>query len=121
MEVKLFEVRDRATFMPVMAVKLATRDEREAYLLGRAGYAREAVEGTADVEPYVILVTLVAVEAEYDPFQWSTRARTLPAAHQHIIAHWDELKSGDVVDVEYVLGETQAPKVSEMQTAGGAW
>jgi hypothetical protein len=34
-------------------------------------------------------------------------------AHHWIIEHWDELKDSDVVDVEFILGETQQPKVSE--------
>jgi len=40
-------------------------------------------------------------------------ARTMLEAHRHVAAHWNELQSGDVVDVEFILGETAAPKVSE--------
>ena len=34
-------------------------------------------------------------------------------AHRHIQYSWDELESGDVVDVEYILGESKFKKVSE--------
>jgi hypothetical protein len=34
----------------------------------------------------------------------------MSTAHNFIAEHWAELNSGDVVDVEYILGETSAPK-----------
>ena len=119
--VKLFEIRDRATFMPVMAVRLNVRhfaersgneDYIETWLLQRAGYGAEAINGVESTDPYVILVKLDGVEAKYDPFEWHNR-RTLHVAHLHIIAHWDELKSGDLIDVEFLLGETPQPKKTE--------
>ena len=30
-------------------------------------------------------------------------------------AHWDDLKDGDVVDVQFIRGETAEKKVSEIQ------
>jgi hypothetical protein len=39
--------------------------------------------------------------------------RTLPESHQYIKNHWDELKTGDVIDVEYITGETLQPKQSQ--------
>ncbi|KKL90716.1 hypothetical protein LCGC14_1901950, partial [marine sediment metagenome] len=39
--------------------------------------------------------------------------RTVAEAHRYVAAHWDELKSGDVIDVEFVLDETTEKKVSE--------
>ena len=41
----------------------------------------------------------------------------MPVAHNYIIEHWHELKDGDVVDVQFILGETKAPKVSERRSA----
>jgi hypothetical protein len=34
-------------------------------------------------------------------------------AHNFIQAQWDTLTTGDVVDVEFILGETLEPKQSE--------
>lgn len=34
-------------------------------------------------------------------------------AHQFIEDHFDELNDGEVVDVQFILGETKVPKVSE--------
>ena len=38
MQVKLFEVRDSATFIPAIAIKLSARNEAEHFLLFRSGY-----------------------------------------------------------------------------------
>lgn len=110
MHTKLFEVRDKATFIPVMATRVAplegTSTLPEVYLLRRAGFG----------DPMVILCRLecsgVDNNATYDPYSWHG-ARTMGAAHVHIQKHWEELESGAVIDVEYILGETSKPKNSE--------
>lgn len=119
MEIKLFEVRDRNTFMPVMAVKLGIRQGRrdgaELFLLRRAGYGlTQLMPTTQGMEPYVILCKLDGVEAQYDPFGWPN-PRTLGTAHTHIIRNWSTLETGDVIDVEYILKETSTPKQSERE------
>jgi hypothetical protein len=53
----------------------------------------------------------------YDPYDWPRDPRTKPNAHQYIADHWSTLKDGDVIDVEYLLGETLRPKPSERETA----
>lgn len=111
MTVKLVEIRDSATCIPAMAVHLRNRDEAEFFLL-RAGYSKEQIGGREDdVEPYIILWRLVGGEANYDPYGWTNR--TMAHAHKYLIDHWREVTSGDVVDVEFILGESQAPKRSE--------
>jgi hypothetical protein len=40
----------------------------------------------------------------------------MPEAHKYIIEHWYDLKTGDVVDVEFALGESEKPKLSERIT-----
>jgi hypothetical protein len=113
MDIKLLEIRDRGTFIPAMAIHLRNRDPQEFFLLRRAGYSPEQIGGRAeDVEPYVILCKLVEVEAHYDSYDWPNQ-RTMGNAHRYIIEHWTELASGDVVDVEYALGETKTAKASE--------
>lgn len=114
MEIKIFELRDRGTFMPVMAIRLSAEPAtRDLYLLRRAGYGEDQLlNPSLAPEPYVILVKLDGVEAQYDPYSWTQR-RTLPVAHMHIIANWNTLHSGNVIDVEYILGETNAPKFAE--------
>lgn len=129
--VKLFEVRDRATFLPVIAVRLVvpvisgyvrgivedTPRDTERWLLRRAGYAREQIENPTDT-PYILLVKLDGAQAQYDPYSWHGVGRTMGAAHQYIIDYWNKLKSGDVIGVEFIAGESAAPKQSERVTHG---
>lgn len=108
METKVFEIRDSATFIPVLATKMASDNEQESYLIKHVGYSSSHV---------CILVTYLAEnKSYYDPFQWST-ARTMPIAHQYIINNFDELATGSVIDVQFILGETDEPKLSERLTA----
>lgn len=121
MVVKLFEVRDRGTFMPVMAVRLVPTAqslwfEKELWLLRRAGYSIEQLQVQPDdlnFQPYIVLCKLDEVEAQYDPFRWPMPPRTLRIAHMHIIDNWWELNSGDLIDVEFIVGESKEPKPSE--------
>ena len=115
MEIKMFEVRDRATFIPVMAIKPNPRCEAERALLARGGFGRDAEAQ----QRYTIVVKMNdSMGATYDPYAWVKCGRTMNHAHRHIEANWDKLASGDVVDVEFILGETAAPKESEASHAG---
>lgn len=100
---KCLEVRDRMTFIPVVAINTAPANEGQRYLLRRAGYNAEGAT--------VILVSLNDCRGQNDPYEWNSR--TMGSAHVYIEAHWDELNDGDVVDVEFILGETTEPKKSE--------
>lgn len=120
MDVKLIEIRDKVTCIPAMAVRLRNRTPEEFFLLRRAGYGADQIGGQEESlgtlaggrEPYIILCKLDGVEAEYDPYNWRS-SRTMPVAHRWLIEHWGETTSGDVLDVEFVLGESAAPRVSE--------
>lgn len=107
MRVKIFEVRDEHTFIPAVAVQMtpsASDFEAQRYLLRRVGYPME--------RPQVVLFRASGNgEAFSDPYQWPNR--TMRTAHLHILAHFDSLTDGDVVDVEFILGESSAPKTSE--------
>lgn len=103
---KLFEIRDKATFIPAIGMRLcsthARNNAQENYLLRRAGYGDE---------PLVLLAKLDGGDAYYDVYNWDNR--TMQVAHDYITTHWDELESGAVIDVEFILGETTRPKASE--------
>lgn len=103
MKVKLFEVRDRMTFLPVMAVKTLWDNEQQRYLLRRVGFQEV---------PAVILTRLNGeTSSSSDAYFWTDR--TMQTAHLYILEHFDKLNDGDVVDVEFILGETDKPKTSE--------
>jgi hypothetical protein len=125
MEVKLIELRDRGTFISCMAIRLTYRDAQERFLLRRAGFADEQIDplsAVGAVLPYVILCSLEdgSLGAHYDPYSWRNQ-RTFGTAHRFLIDHWRHVQPGQVVDVEYILGETEAPKQSELITAGAAY
>lgn len=108
MECKILEVLDSMTYIPVLAVLLEPEIEAEEYHLGRAGF-RGGV--------FVLLYKLQTNQAHWDPANWAAN-RTLLVAHEHIGRNWAELHSGDVVDVEYLLGETPAPRKSQREPHG---
>lgn len=120
LECKTFELRDRMTFIPIVAVNCGVREttrplertSEDQYLLRRAGYGPDC--------DCIILTRLDAQggkssQACCDPFMWNDR--TFTVAHQYIEANWGELASGQVIDVEFLLGEVTTPKVSERETA----
>lgn len=108
MQFKVLEIRDEGTFIPALAIKMLGANETQAYYLRRLGYP---ADGSS-----IMLMVLDSGKATNDPYEWSSRGmgpRTMPNAHVSIIKHFDELKDGDVVDVQVILGETARPKVSE--------
>jgi hypothetical protein len=106
---KFFELRDAATFIPVLCVCIQLEDlkEEERYLAGRAGFGKG--------RPFIYMFELTSDRGFWDPERWGTE-RTKYVSHKYICEKWDELKSGDVIDVEYILGIRNEPKISERLT-----
>lgn len=111
MKAKALEIRDEGTFIAALAVDMnppepgAPGYAAQRYLLRRCGYA-------CDGRSNIVLTRLAGTgKATCDPYEWG--GRTWPVAHDYIIKHWDELRDGDVVDVQFILGETKQRKASE--------
>lgn len=102
MKTKIFEIRDRATFIPVLCTKLKSYDQREASLLGAAGYSAES--------NFVMVTELENPKNTQYSCYYGRNDRTFTVAHQHIEENFDSLKTGDVIDVEFILGETTKRK-----------
>jgi hypothetical protein len=98
MTFKLFEIRDKATTISALAVQVSKAD---GWIMERAGFG----------QPMVYLIALATQACRFDPWGWGDR--TFHTAHMHIAEHFDELMDGQVVDVEFLLGETTKPKRSE--------
>ena len=100
---KRFEIRDRMTCIVAAALNMAAHSESDQsnWLVRKAGY----------VSPAIFVIHMSDGVGRADPYEWNTR--TMQAAHQYIEANWDSLKDGDLIDVEFILGESKAPKVSE--------
>lgn len=108
MIVKTLEIRDSATFMPVIAIKPIADNEGQRYLLRRDGY------DAGPDEQCVILIKPQCDGVAYDPYHW-IGARTMQVAHIYIAENWDTLHDGDVVDIQFILGETAMSKISERE------
>jgi len=99
--VKYLEIRDRLTCVKAFAFKLP----RELPALARAaGFGK----------PAVFFGKLDGTDVTYDPFKHKPVGRTMKEAHLWLRDNYDSVESGDVIDVEYILGETDEPKESEV-------
>ena len=97
--IKTVEIRDRATLIPAFAIKMLPGDEKELFLFKGAGYRW--------ANPCIMLV---AIEAPWNSARcsddWINRSgRTFPVAHKWIEDNFDTIKNGEVIDVEFILGE----------------
>ena len=104
MECKLLTVIDTATEMQVVALRADELGRAphplERSVLAKAGFGRIPSEQ----RDYVILGMLTNLgETTYDPHRWKNR--TMFAAHQVLLAHWEEFTSGDVFDVRPYFNE----------------
>lgn len=110
MEIKLIEIRDSATFIPAIAIKMGANDSAEHYLLSRSGYGTT----NEDMSKYVFLARLQEMQFQYETFMWGD-ARTMPVIHEYLQKRWEDVESGQVLDVQYILMENPQPKVSERE------
>ena len=104
MIIKLLEVRDRATLLPVFAIDTAASNEGQRYLLRRCGF-------NPDGKSIIIARLNGEGNSSADAYHWNDR--TMQTAHLYIEEHFYELDDGDVIDVEFILKETDKPKISE--------
>ena len=106
---KVIEIRDRGTHIEAMAIRMQTDNPaQECGIHYRGGHPRNGSS--------IVLMRLHDLRATNDPYEWphiTGDGRTMPNAHDYILTHFDEIKDGDVVDVEYILGESSTPKMSE--------
>jgi len=113
---KVLEVRDSGTHIPVLAIRLLAKNGIQNYYVhDRMGYPRDG-SGIA-------MILLNDCNGNCNPYWWGDR--TCATAHHYIYDHFEELNDGDVVDVEFILGEKPSKKVSERLTiqpltSGGA-
>lgn len=132
MQVKVLEVRDRHTYFAVVcvdmnpdidAISVRSPKPRERIEERRASYAAQLhhlrMRGyPCDGRPNIAMfhINCDGGPVWNDPYGWQARdvsLRTYPVAHKHIIEHWATLKDGDVIDVEFILGETLEKKRPE--------
>lgn len=98
MNIKYLQIRDCGTHIPALAVKLENNR-----VVRRAGFG----DGV-----HILLINLNTYIGQYDFYQW--KGRTMREAHDWIIENWEDIKNEDVIDVEYILGESDKKKVFEI-------
>ena len=110
---KYFEVRDRGTLIVVAAFRFVDIEHNAAanLLLMQAGYGRTAKEQSEYIA--VMNITGGNCESHTDAYKWLNH-RTMGTAHIYINDNFKTLKTGDVIDIEFILGETSKPKISEI-------
>jgi hypothetical protein len=107
LESKVLEIRDTCTHIPVLAIRMQAQNGIQRYYIhGRCGYPSDG--------SCIAMIILNDCDGNCDPYAWGDRTRA--RAHHYIYDHFDELKDGDVVDVQFILGETPAKKISERLT-----
>lgn len=105
LETKAFEVRDRATFVPILAIRLPSGNDQEQWLQHKVGY-----------RGFYLGITKLSgvIDFKWFPDEWIDKC-TMPIAHRYIREHWDELQGGEVIDCEFLRGKRNAPRVSERE------
>src|ERR1700722_13066520 len=103
MTAKMIEVRDRSTFIPMLAILLDSDNDQAAWLLRQAGFRGP--------DHYVLLCKISGGSGHYkctaDPFDWGAHDRTYSSVHRWLEKHFDEVADGAVLDVEFLLKEKE--------------
>jgi hypothetical protein len=102
-EIKFFQIRDEGTHIPCLATRI--RVETHSTEMLRAGWR------PGNVVVYLMMLNTLTVQ--YDYLLWENDPRTMPTAHKHIEENWKRLRNHQVIDVEFILGETDKPKEPE--------
>jgi len=101
--IKIVEIRDRATLIAAFAIRMRPETEHELFLFKEIGYRSQA-------KPCILLISMQApnFSARYSG-DWQNTGRTFPIAHEYIEKHFDEINNYDVIDVEFIKGEVDKP------------
>ena len=109
LETKVLEIRDSGTYIGVLAIRMTSADPFQRYHLQRVGHGSDSIT----------VMRLNDQLATNDVYEWprlTPGTRTMQVAHDFIERHFDQLKDGDVIDVQHILGETARTKRSEFYT-----
>lgn len=110
MKTYIVEIRDRNTYIPAAVLVISASNAAQRYHLGRSGWS---IDGTQ-----CILTKLSDGNGRCDAYDWDDR--TMQTAHNYIsdsLYKGYPIADGQVIDVEYILGETKEPKLSESRTS----
>jgi hypothetical protein len=101
MIVKYIKILDRGVSIPAAVMKAAYSNEEQRQILRDADLHSNSI----------LLMNLVDKVVKSDPIHWFTR--TMTTAHKHLNENFDLIKDGEVIDVEFILGETTMKRTWE--------
>lgn len=105
MKCKLLEIRDSGTAFVALCIDMNPDNDVQKSGLNGYGFPCDGV-------PNIMLTHASGgKKADNDPYGWGDR--TYNVAHNYITDNWSHLNDGDVVDVQFILGETTERKISE--------
>jgi hypothetical protein len=110
---KVFELRSPATLIVILATRLSAENLQSATLLFHSGYGRYP----KDIENYILVTPLDGGGndvATTDPYMH--KIEEIRIAHIYLREHFDELDNGSVIDIDYIQGNTNEPKETDMSS-----
>ncbi len=113
LEIKPLEIRDHATCIGVLAIKMKSADPIIHRYLSRYGFPG-TTPGMEDNPPAIVMMRVDDQRASSDPYHWGDR--THQTAHVYIDECFDSLRPGQVVDVRVIANEALEPAAPEIWT-----
>lgn len=103
LNIKMVEIRDRATCIPAFAILMMPENQEEVFLMKQAGYGF--------THPCVMLISIEAPwHSARCAEEWHEKSpRTMRVAHEYIEKAFHDLEDCAVIDVEFLLGEVEEP------------
>ncbi len=109
MDTKLFEIRDYATCVVVCCTLMQSRVDDHEHTRAQRILSYKGYNAT---DPLVLMADITGGrKAEYDPYAWNDR--TFQTAHEYISKFWYDLVNTDIVDVEFLRGESEEIKKTD--------
>lgn len=91
MEIKIFEVTTERKTISILATKLSPEDEREQYLIRKAGF----------VYQYIIITKLDSMKTNFSPINWDDKIMQI--IHEYIMINYDELINSQTISLDTII------------------
>ena len=103
-EVKHIELRDEGTFISLIVTRVDHSHPIQGYVVRRAGWLSNE-----------IIMTVLQYSLTFHSFFEAQKKnqRTFGVAYQELQKNWDSYPNGSVLDVSFILGETETCKMTE--------
>jgi hypothetical protein len=100
-------ISDKLIEINAIYIVMAADNDDQRKMLVDAGWP----QGPERYFPGGILIDLNSYEAQSRRRLWTTR--TMRVAHEFLDKHYQTIRDGDIIDIQYILKETTSPKKRE--------